>query len=393
MLTSLGLIFLFGLLFGGLFYKLRLPPLLGMILTGILLSPYMLNWIDPSILNISSQLRQIALVIILTRAGLSLDIEDLKKAGRPAILMCFVPAVFEITGSLLFAPHLFGLSILEAALMGSVLAAVSPAIVVPRMIGLMEKGLGQKHHLPQIILAGSSADDIFVLVLFTVFSGLLTDGNVSVFHLFEIPVSVLSGVLVGAGAGLIFTFLFKRIHIRDSAKVLLLLSISFFLVSAEQALKQIFPFSGLLAILSMGLILYKTYQPLARRLSSKYNKLWVGAEILLFVLVGATVDLHYAVASGLTAILFLFCVLSLRMLGVFVCLLGTPFSFKEKLFCMISYIPKATVQAAIGAVPLSMGLSCGPIILTVAVISILITAPLGAIGIDHFSEKLLAEKA
>lgn len=389
MLTSLALIFLFGLIFGALFQKLRLPPLLGMLIVGIVLGPYALNWLDDSLLSISADLRQIALIIILTRAGLNLNISDLKKVGRPAILMCFLPACFEILGMLVLAPPLLHISYLDAAIMGAVVGAVSPAVIVPKMLRLMEEGYGTKKSIPQLILAGASVDDVFVIVLFSSFTGLAKGESLSPWRFAEIPVSILLGILLGAALGLALAFFFQKVHVRDSVKVLLLLSFSFLLVALEDALEGFVPISGLIAVMSLGIALQRKRDIVARRLSLKFSKLWVAAELLLFVLVGATVDLHYAYAAGLSAVILIFGVLLFRMAGVWVCLFKTKLLFKERLFCVLAYMPKATVQAAIGSVPLSMGLSCGNIVLTVAVLAILITAPLGAFLIDLTYKKLL----
>lgn len=389
MLTSLALIFLFGLIFGALFQKLRLPPLLGMLIVGIVLGPYALNWLDDSLLSISADLRQIALIIILTRAGLNLNISDLKKVGRPAVLMCFLPACFEILGMLVLAPPLLHISYLDAAIMGAVVGAVSPAVIVPKMLRLMEEGYGTEKSIPQLILAGASVDDVFVIVLFSSFTGLAKGESLSPWRFAEIPISILLGVLLGAALGLALAFFFQKVHVRDSVKVLLLLSFSFLLVALEDALEGIVPISGLIAVMSLGIALQRKRDIVARRLSLKFSKLWVAAELLLFVLVGATVDLHYAYAAGLSAVILIFGVLLFRMVGVWVCLFKTKLLFKERLFCVLAYMPKATVQAAIGSVPLSMGLSCGNIVLTVAVLTILITAPLGAFLIDLTYKKLL----
>lgn len=389
MLTSLALIFLLGMASGGIFKRIKLPNLLGMLLTGIILGPYVLNLIDNSILDISSDLRKIALLIILTRAGLSLDINDLKKVGRPAVLMCFIPATFEIIGMIVLAPKLLGVSILEAAVMGAVVGAVSPAIIVPKMLKLMEEGYGTEKSIPQMLLAGTSIDDIFVIVMFTVFTGLAQGNSISAISFLQIPVSIILGVIAGAVIGLCLAVFFKNVHMRDSAKGVLLLSISFLMISLETTLEGIVPFSGLLAVMSIGIFLQIKYRVVARRLSIKYSKLWVGAEILLFVLVGATVDISYAFKAGIGAVILIFGVLLFRIVGVFFCLIKTNLTIKERLFCMIGYIPKATVQAAIGGVPLAMGMASGQIILTLAVLAILITAPLGAFGIDVTYKKLL----
>lgn len=389
MLTSLALIFLCGLLFGTLFSKLKLPPLLGMLLTGIVLGPYALSLLDPSILSISADLRQLALIIILTRAGLNLDLASLKKVGRPAILMCFVPACFEIGGMLLLAPPLLHISLLEAAIMGTVVAAVSPAVIVPKMLHLMETGYGTKQSIPQLIMAGASVDDVFVIVLFTSFTGLAQGQQISAVSFLSIPVSILLGLLVGAIIGVLLALLFARFHMRDSVKVLLILSLSFLLVALENTLKNTVPFSGLLAVMSLNIAVQRKRTEVAVRLSAKFSKLWVAAELILFVLVGATVDLSYVATAGLAAVIVILGVLLFRMLGVCVCLLKTTLQKKERLFCMLAYLPKATVQAAIGSLPLSMGLACGNIVLTVAVLSILITAPLGAFLIDLTYKRLL----
>ncbi len=389
MLTSIALILLLGLLLGSIFSKMRLPSLLGMMIAGIVLSPHALNLIDQSILNISADLRQIALVIILTRAGLSLNMEDLKKAGRSAVLMCFVPACVEIIGTVVLAPMLLGVTVLEAAIIGSVIAAVSPAVIVPRMIQLIEESYGKEHGIPQLILAGASVDDVFVIVVFTAFLSLASTGAISAISFLQIPVSILMGICIGAAAGGILTVFFKKIHMRDSVKILIILSVSFLLLELQNRLEGIIPVSGLLAIMSLGIVIKQTYSVLAQRLSGKYNKLWVAAEVFLFVLVGATVDLKYVADAGVFAVLLVLGALVFRMFGVALSLVKTKLTKQERLFCMIAYTPKATVQAAIGAIPFSMGLACGQTVLTVAVLSILITAPFGAICIDKMYRKLL----
>lgn len=389
MLTSIALILLLGLLLGSIFSKMRLPSLLGMMIAGIVLSPHALNLIDQSILNISADLRQIALVIILTRAGLSLNMEDLKKAGRPAVLMCFVPACIEIIGTVVLAPMLLGVTVLEAAIIGSVIAAVSPAVIVPRMIQLIEESYGKEHGIPQLILAGASVDDVFVIVVFTAFLSLASTGALSAVSFLQIPVSILMGICIGTAAGGILTVFFKKIHMRDSVKILIILSVSFLLLELQNRLEGIIPVSGLLAIMSLGIVIKQTYSVLAQRLSGKYNKLWVAAEVFLFVLVGATVDLKYVADAGVFAVLLVLGALVFRMFGVALSLVKTKLTKQERLFCMIAYTPKATVQAAIGAIPFSMGLACGQTVLTVAVLSILITAPFGAICIDKMYRKLL----
>ena len=391
MLTSIAIILLLGLLMGWIFSKLRLPSLLGMVIVGILLSPHAFDLIDDSILMISGELRRIALVIILTRAGLSLDIADLKKVGRPAVCMCFIPACVEMVGTIILAPIFLGVSVLEAAIIGSVIAAVSPAVIVPRMIRLMEEGYGKEKSIPQLILAGASVDDVFVIVVFTALTTLASTGEVSAISLVQIPISIILGIVIGGYVGYVMVLFFKRCHIRDSVKILIILSVSFLLLELESRLEGYVPVSGLLAIMSMGIVIKQKYNVLAKRLSVKYNKLWLGAEVFLFVLVGATVDLKYAMVAGVPAIGLVIGALVFRMAGVALSLCKTNLSKKERLFCMVAYTPKATVQAAIGAIPLSMGLECGNIVLTVAVLSILITAPFGAICIDNSYKKLLAE--
>ena len=389
MLTSIALILLCGLLFGFLFNKIKLPALLGMIIVGIVLGPHALNLIDSSILNISAELRQIALVIILTRAGLSLNINDLKKIGRPAILMCFVPACVEMIGTIIFAPMLFGISIIDAAVMGSVLAAVSPAVVVPRMIKIMDEGYGKDKSIPQLILAGASVDDVFVIVVFTVLTAFASTGEINATDFLQIPLSIILGVLLGVIVGFLLVLFFKKVHIRDSVKVLIILSVSFLLLEVESLLEGIVSVSALIGIMSMGITVNQKYNVLSKRLSVKYNKLWLGAEIFLFVLVGVAVDINYALNAGVVAVIVVIIALIFRMFGVMLSLVKTNLNKKERLFCMLSYTPKATVQAAIGTIPLAMGLSCGSVVLTVAVVSILITAPFGAICIDNLYKRML----
>lgn len=389
MLTSIALILLFGLLFSFIFTKMKLPGLLGMILVGIVLGPHVLNLIDSSILNISADLRQIALVIILTRAGLSLNLTDLKKIGRPAVLMCFVPALVEMVGTIIFAPILLGVTYLEAAVMGSVIAAVSPAVIVPRMIKLIDEGYGKDKSIPQLILAGASVDDVFVIVVFTVLTAFASTGEISGTSFLQIPLSIVLGILLGVIVGLCLVFFFRKVHIRDSVKVLIILSISFLLLEVENRLEGVVPVSGLLAIMSMGITLNQKYDVLSKRLSVKYNKLWLCAEVFLFVLVGIAVDIKYVFTAGVASVVVVMLALVFRMSGVFLSLVKTDLNKKERFFCMLSYTPKATVQAAIGTIPLAMGLDCGSIVLTVAVISILITAPFGAISIDKLYKSML----
>lgn len=389
MLLSIAMILVIGMFFGWCCKKMHLPALIGMILTGIILGPFALDWIDGSILNISSELRRIALIVILTRAGLSLDINDLKKVGRPAVLMCFVPACFEILGMIILAPKLLGITVLEAAIMGTVVGAVSPAVIVPKMLKLMEEGYGTDKKIPQLILAAASVDDVFVIVMFSAFTGLAQSGGVSPLSFVNIPVSILIGIIVGIIIGYLIAKFFEMFHMRDTAKVIILLSLAFILVSVEDYFSKTIPFSALIAVMCVGIALKKKREVVANRLSVKFNQLWVTAEIMLFVLVGATIDLKYAVSAGVSAVILIIGALIFRMIGVFCCLIRTKLSMKERLFCIIAFLPKATVQAAIGGLPLAMGLACGNIVLTVAVIAILITAPLGAFLIDMTYQNLL----
>lgn len=390
MLLSIALILIIGMAMGWICQKIKLPSLLGMLITGIVLGPYVLNLLDPGILNISADLRKIALIIILTRAGLGLDISGLKKIGRPAVMMCFVPASFELIGILLLAPRLLGISLIEAAIMGSVLAAVSPAVVVPRMVKLMETGYGTKKGIPQLILAGASVDDVYVIVLFTTFTGMIQGKGVSVMSFVNIPLSIILGIVIGILSGFLLAKFFEKVHIRDTSKVLIILSISFILVVIEDSLTTVVTFSALIAIMFIGVGLQKFRGEVAERLFAKYGKLWVASEVFLFVLVGATVNINYLGNVGISAVIVIAGSIVFRMAGVFICLLGTKLNMNERAFAMMAYTPKATVQAAIGGIPLAMGLSCGDIVLTVAVLAIILTAPLGAFAIDLSYKKLLS---
>lgn len=398
MLTSLALIFLVGLCMAAICQKLKLPRIIGMLVTGMVLGPYVLDFLDSSILSISAELRKMALIIILLKAGLSLNLNDLKKVGRPAILLAFVPASFEIVGYVLFAPAFLGISRIDAAVMGAVLAAVSPAVVVPRMVQLMEEKYGTKQSIPQMIMAGASCDDIFVIVLFTTFLGMAQGAKVSLLRFVNVPVSILLGILLGAVIGYVLYRFFETAYkhhnyVRNSTKVILVLGVSFLLTAVEGWLDGKVAVSGLLAVVSMACVLKaKCIPAVSKRLSEKFGKLWIAAEVILFVLVGAAVDLRYTAAAGGFAVLVIFLSLIFRMAGVFVCVLGTGLSWKERLFCAISYLPKATVQAAIGSVPLAAVLGCGKMILSVAVLAILITAPLGALGMDLTYKKFLARE-
>lgn len=395
MLLSLAIIFIVGLSSASIFQILKLPRIIGMLATGIIVGPYVLDLLAPSILNISSELRQIALIIILVKAGLSLNLSDLKKVGRPAVMMSFLPACFEILGYFCFAPLLLNINQMEAAVMGAVLSAVSPAVVVPRMVKLIEEKYGTKKSIPQMILAGASCDDIFVIVLFSTFVTMAQGGSAHVMDFVNIPVSILLGILLGAAVGLMMHFVFetsyrKNHKIRNSTKTVLILALSFLLMTVETLVKNYVAFSGLIAVVAMScLIKLKSEQSVSHRLSEKFGKLWIAAEVMLFVLVGADVDIRYTLTAGLSALAMILIALAFRAVGVLICMLGTNLTAKERLFCVIAYLPKATVQAAIGSVPLSLGLPCGKIVLSVAVLAILITAPLGAIGIDSSYKKIL----
>ena len=389
MLLSIALILLVGMSMGWLCRKMKLPGLLGMLATGIVLGPYVLDLLDPSILRISAELRKIALIIILTRAGLGLDLSGLKKIGRPAVLMCFVPASFELFGMLLLAPKLMGLSILEAAVMGAVLSAVSPAVVVPRMVKLMDEGYGVKEGIPQLILAGASVDDVYVIVLFSTFTGMMQGTGASAIRFINIPVSILLGIAIGLGIGVLLAYFFQKIHMRDTSKVLIILSISFLLVVLEDYLATPITFSALIAVMFIGIGLQRKREVVAKRLSAKYGKLWVAAEVFLFVLVGATVNIGYIGKVGIKALIVIAGALVFRMFGVLVCLLGTEIKGKERMFTMLAYTPKATVQAAIGGIPLALGFACGESVLAVSVLAIVLTAPLGAFAIDLTYKKFL----
>lgn len=398
MLASLSLIFLVGLAMGAICQKLKMPRIIGMLVTGIVLGPYVLDFLDPSILSISSELRKLALIIILLKAGLSLDLKDLKKAGRPAILMSFVPATCEIAGYILFAPLLLGINRIEAAVMGAVLGAVSPAVVIPRMVMLMEEKYGTKKAIPQMIMAGASCDDIFVIVLFTTFLSMAQGGSADIIDFVNIPVSIVLGILLGAvtGYGLYLFFETSYAHkhcVRNSTKVIIVLGFSMLLVSVEGWLEGKVSVPGLLAVVSMACVIkIKSTAFVSKRLSEKFGKLWIAAEVVLFVLVGAAVDIRYTLSAGIAAVFMIFIALIFRTAGVLICTIKTKLNMKERIFCVIAYLPKATVQAAIGSVPLAAGLACGKIILSVAVLAIIITAPLGALGIDNTYKKLLEKE-
>ena len=402
MLTSLAFVFLAGLGMAALCQKLKLPRIVGMLFTGILLGPSVLNVLDDSILGISADLRKMALIIILIKAGLSLNLADLKKVGRPAVMMSFVPASFEILGFFLLAPYILGITWIEAAVMGAVLGAVSPAVVIPRMVQLLESGYGTKKSIPQMILAGASCDDIFVIVLFSTFVSMAQGGSAHVSDFINIPVSILLGIVVGAAAGYGLSWFFETAYankhcVRNSMKVLIVLGVSFLLIALEDWIKALscglVSMSGLLAVVGMACVLkLKCTEFVSKRLSEKFGKLWLAAEVLLFVLVGAAVDIRCTLEAGGAALLMIVAALTFRAVGVCLCLLGTNLNRKEKIFCVIAYLPKATVQAAIGSVPMALGLPCGSLVLSVAVLAILITAPLGAIGMDAGYKKLLSKE-
>ena len=399
MLTSLSFIFLVGLAMGAICQKLKLPRIIGMLVTGIVLGPYVLDLLDPSILSISADLRKMALIIILLKAGLSLNLDDLKKVGRPAIMMSFVPASFEIIGYLLFAPSILGITRVEAAVMGSVLAAVSPAVVVPRMVQLMENKYGTEKAIPQMIMAGASCDDIFVIVLFTTFLSMAQGGSADIKAFANIPISIILGIILGAIVGYLLYLFFetayaKKHYVRNSMKIIIVLGFSFLLIAIEGGLEGKIAMSGLLAVVSMACVLrMKCTSFVSKRLSEKFGKLWLAAEVILFVLVGAAVDIRYTLDAGLAAVAMIFAALIFRSFGVWLCTVKTSLTLKERAFCVIAYLPKATVQAAIGSVPFAAGLPCGKIVLSVAVMAIIITAPLGAFGMDFTYKKFLHKES
>lgn len=399
MLTSLSFIFLVGLAMGAICQKLKLPRIIGMLATGIVLGPYVLDLLDPSILSISSDLRKMALIIILLKAGLSLNLEDLKKVGRPAIMMAFVPATFELIGYLVFAPLILGITRVEAAVMGSVLAAVSPAVVVPRMVQLMENKYGTEKAIPQMIMAGASCDDIFVIVLFTTFLSMAQGGSADIKAFVNIPISIILGIILGAIVGYLLYLFFetayaKKHYVRNSMKVIIVLGFSFLLIAIEGWLEGKIAVSGLLAVVSMACVLkMKCTSFVSKRLSEKFGKLWFAAEVILFVLVGAAVDIRYTLDAGLAAVAMIFAALIFQSFGVWLCTVKTSLTLKERAFCVIAYLPKATVQAAIGSVPFAAGLPCGKIVLSVAVMAIIITAPLGAFGMDFTYKKFLHKES
>lgn len=388
MLNSLALIILLGLVSSMILEKIKLPNIIGMLIVGIMLGPSMFNMIDESLLSISGDIKEIALIIILLKAGLSLDLTDLKKVGRPAVLLCFLPATFEILGFIIFGPKLLGLTLLESAILGAVMGAVSPAVIVPRMTFLLENGYGKKG-LPQMVIAGSSADDVYVIVIFTALLALAKGSKISIMSFLNIPISIILGILMGVLVGSIMVYLFKNYKLRNTYKVIILLSICFLFVSIEKSLEGKLAISGFLAIMAMGVTIFNKYPSLSKIFQVKFSKMWLISEIILFVLVGASVNISYAFKAGLGTIAIIFIALLFRMLGTYLCLLKTNFNNKERLFTCITQIPKATVQAAIGGVPLEMGLLCGNTVLTVAVLSIIITAPLGSILIDKTQYKLL----
>ena len=392
MLISISYILFFGMIFGWACKKIKFPALFGMIVAGILIGPHVFNLIDGSILNISTELRKIALIIILIRAGLKLSIDDLRKVGRPAILMCFLPACVEMIGMIVLAPMVLGISRLEAAVLGAVIGAVSPAVIVPKMIKLIDEGYGADKAIPQMILAGASVDDVFVIVMFTTFTGLAQGQSVSMMSFVNIPISIVTGIAVGIACGFCITLFFERVHVRDTVKIIIILCVSFVLVTIEDKFGGIIPFASLIGIMALGLQIRRQKLEVSIRLSERFNKMWVVAEVFLFVLVGASVNIERALDSGVKGIVLVLLVLIFRMLGVLLCQIGTKLNIKERAFCMLAYTPKATVQAAIGGLPLSMGLQCGEIVLTVSVIAILLTAPLGAFAIDLTYKRFLVKE-
>lgn len=397
MIDSLFLIIFLGILLGYLFNIIKIPRIIGMIIAGIIIGPNFFNLISKNILNISEDIRKIALIILLLKVGFSLKFEDLKKVGKSSILLAFIPASLEILAYTIFAPLFFNISRLDSALMGTVLSAVSPAIIVPRMVDIMEKKIGNKNKIPQMILASASLDDIFVIVLFTTFLKIALFGNFSIYSLINIPVSIILGLIIGTFIGYLLYLIFQNSfninkYIRNSNKIIIILIAAFFMVTLEKKLENTISISSLIGIITMAFIInFKITDIVSKRLSQKLSKLWLIFEILLFVLVGMNINIAYTLKTGFISIILISICLIFRSLGVFISILGNNFNKKEKLFCIISYLPKATVQAAIASIPLSLGLNSGEIILSVAVISILFSAPIGAIGIDYSYKKLLGE--
>lgn len=388
---SLSLILLIGVVVDLVFEKINIPSLIGLLLLGLGLNQ--LGLIDESILEISSDLRKIALIIILLKAGLSLDFNILKRVGRPAILMCFVPATFEIIGFAIFGPMILNLSFVESLLIGSVLGAVSPAIVIQRMTNLIDRGIGVKKGIPQMLIAGSSADDIYCIVIFTALAGMLANNDFNALSFIKIPSSIILGIGVGIALGFIFSFLFSKMHVRDSVKLTLLIGVSFLLVFIEDLLNNsVISISSYLAVIAMGLVIFSKKQVVANRLTSKCNKIWIVAEIFLFVLVGASMKIDALANAGLSIAATIIIALLFRMLGTLFCLIKTNLNLKERLFVMLSEIPKATVQAAIGGSLIGMvGINqdYANLVLTVSVLAIIISAPVGALAMDLSYKRLL----
>ncbi len=389
MLLSLALLFLTALTLAKLCKLIKLPSLIGMLLTGIILGPTCLNVLDIELLQISSYLREIALIIILTRAGLNIDWQKLKNAGKSTIFMCFVPAIFEMVLVTILAPVFLNIDYDESFLLATILAAVSPAVIVPKMLQLQEEGYGKDKSIPQVIMASASVDDIFVIVLFTTTLQSFTSSEINTGYLLQIPTSIIFGVIGGIIIGNLLAWFFKKYRMRDSVKVIIVLSYGFLAVTLQDQMTGVIGFSGLLSIMAMGITLKLRYQKLSNRLSQRFSKLWVPFEVLLFVLVGAGVNLQLVSNSGLIIVLLIIIALLARSVGVYVSLIGSIFTKKERIFIAIAYLPKATVQAAIGGIPLASGLECGEVVLTVAILSILISAPIGSILIDKTYKKLL----
>ena len=387
MLLSVGLIIILGLLLGWLASKLHLPRIIGMLLAGVILGPHFGNLLGSSIIDISGDLRKIALIIIIARAGLSLDISDLKKTGRPAVMLCFIPATLEMLAFVLFAPMIMGVTHLQAAILGAVMGAVSPAVTVPRLTKMIDEGYGTQKGIPQMLIAGASADDIYVIVLFTTLVGIEAGGSMDAVSLLRIPLEIILGAALGAVTGVILAFFFKKVHIRDSLKITIIMALSMLMYWFE----GIAPVSGLLAVMTTGIAINMRRPEVSKRLSVKFSKLWVAAEIFLFVLVGATVNIKYVTQAGFGMVIMLIIGLAFREIGTWLSILKTGLNKKEMTFCLISELPKATVQAAIGGVPLAMGLSCGNTVLTMAVLAIVITAPIGAIGMDLTQHRLITK--
>ena len=390
MATSLAIIIVLGLLSNKLFEKMKLPGLLGMIIVGALIGPFGFNLLSDEILKSSEDFRKIALIVILLRAGLGIKRQDLKSIGKPAIKLSFIPGVLEGFTIIFISMKLFNFTFIQGGILGFIIAAVSPAVIVPAMLSLMDKGIGEEKNIPTLILAAASIDDVFAITIFSTFMGIYGGSKINIgIKLFTIPLSIILGIVIGSLIGLLLVGVFKRYHIRDTKKMLYILASAILLTTFETLIKSKIEIAGLLGVMAIGFIILEKMPRVGKDMSLKFNKLWVFAEILLFVLVGAGVNIALALDAGIKGILLIIIGLMARSIGVSLSLIGSDLNTKEKLFCILAYIPKATVQAAIGGIPLAMGVESGDLILSLAVLSIIITAPIGAIAIKVSGPRLL----